>query len=573
MAIDLKSVAIKFEAKGQKQVQGAVNDIKKNIVELLNPASAVKTALAGIAGGLTGAAIGTFLRGAIDEARDAEDKLAQLRVAIENTGASFDAVNPSIDEAVGNIQNLTRYSDDAARGALTTLISISGRVGASIRALNVVTDLAAAKHIELNDAATLVGKAMIGNTTALGKMGIKVKEGADAVEVLRAKFKGFAEADAGTLTGKLDQVTNAWSDVKEAIGNVILGMGDIPGKTNAIRDALVDLKTYIDANAESWRKFVGNLLNPDWAVIRWLNSFSGWLDKIGKVLNRIGDPSGREMAGLRNLLHASTGAFGDVSGGSSTTAGRGTLPTVVVHGSQSSGGGKGGGKVVGSIGGPVGPPTIGITPDNSNPGFGGQMPTLGEERIRQLPEIINESGKEAVDRIVSLQSSLIAAVDTLGSALGDAVYNAFSAAFSGGGFGGAIKAFGKTILAGLGTVFRMIGETIIAGSALMIAIKKALMKWNPAVSLAAGIALVAIGGAIGGAAAQSAQRGFSSAGGDGSYSQPGQEMTRLKFVDRSGRPIEATQPIVNNFTVIGTHDPVAQRQIVEMIKLHNRRSA
>jgi hypothetical protein len=164
---------------------------------------------------------------------------------------------------------------------------------------------------------------MIGNVTALGKMGVKVKEGSDAVEQLRAKFKGFAESDAGTLTGKLDQVTNAWDDVKQAIGEAILGMSDVPGKTNAIRDALVNLKTYIEQNTDKWRQWGRNMLDADWGPIKVFNKIVDKINEAGLALYAMRTGDLGPLRAFRNR-----GAFDDVEGGGSTRGD--TLPTVVV---------------------------------------------------------------------------------------------------------------------------------------------------------------------------------------------------------------------------------------------------
>lgn len=229
-------------------------------------------------------------------------------------------------------------------------------------------------------------------------------------------------------------------------------------------------------------------------------------------------------------------------------------------------------------------PTFSVTPgnDGSNPftgfadtRFGGEgMKLVPEKAIKKLGELINESGQLAVKRLTDLQNTLVNAASTMAETVGDAIYNAFAAAFDGKGIGGSLKAFGKTILAGLGTVFKMVGEQVIIGAIMMKLIKQGLMKWNPALSLAAGIALVALGGAIGGMAGKAASRGFAQVSGFGGGGDGTDGLTRLKFVNRDGSipdGLNRVQPIVHNWTVIGTADPKARREISEMVDAHSRR--
>lgn len=215
-------------------------------------------------------------------------------------------------------------------------------------------------------------------------------------------------------------------------------------------------------------------------------------------------------------------------------------------------------------------PTVGITPmgEGGFQGLGTPKP-LPERIIPQLPPLINQSGKVAVDAMMKLQDTMMSAVDTLALSLADGIYNAFKNAFSGKGIGGFIEGFGKTVIAGLGTVFTMIGQQVILGSTIMLAIKKALQTWNPAISLAAGIALVALGGAIGGAVGGAAQRGFAQVGGYGGGST--QEITRLQFVNRPGYAdkLAPVQPI--SMTFIGANDPKLQREFKNVIEKANRR--
>jgi hypothetical protein len=602
MAIDLATVGVKFEAKGVAQTKGAFTEIgkeagkvRRNLLDLVNPATAVKSVLGGIAGGLTGAAIGSFLKGAIDEARDAEDKVTQLKVAVENAGESFEKTQPFIDDAAGSIQRLTRYSDDAARGALTTLITTSGNVGGSLKNLSLVADLAAAKHLDLDQAAEIVGKAMAGNTTAIGKMFGKMKEGSNVLDVVRAKVRGFAEQDANTLTGRLDQVSNAWNDVKESIGNVVLGMGDVPGQTNAIRDALIDLKSWIDDNAASWRSWVGDFVDG-------ARSTGSWLDKINEKLTKAGLTAHAMLTGnFKPLIEYLNTHDLAVRGGGSSWGDEPPKP----KGAPPRDTGNTGSAKDKAVATPRGPGSfdsvsqarideigkspimiggINANPDSQNsipiPGIGMSIDDLNgifdkyhEVREQRRDDALRKEQEEAQKTADAMRTVQDTITHGMAQTLGDSIYNAFEAAFDGKGVGGVLKAFGKTVLAGVGQIFTQLGMVYLEYGGIMQALSTLLP--NPFTAgpagLAIGAALIAMGGALGAVANNGSGRGHAHSAIHSSAA--GEQQFRLKFIDRDGRAVDAQRPVQVNATIIGPNDPRAQRDITQLIENAARRKA
>jgi hypothetical protein len=107
--------------------------------------------------------------------------------------------------------------------------------------------------------------------------------------------------------------------------------------------------------------------------------------------------------------------------------------------------------------------------------------------------------------------------ETFALTVGDAIGNAFAAAFSGEGVGGAIAAFGKTMLAGIGSIFSMMGDQYLKFGLAMKGLAPLLA--NPFTSagaaIAIGLLLKALGGALGGIARGGAP------GSGGSFRSPG----------------------------------------------------
>jgi hypothetical protein len=220
-------------------------------------------------------------------------------------------------------------------------------------------------------------------------------------------------------------------------------------------------------------------------------------------------------------------------------------------------------------------PTVGTTPQNESGAFGGSrgpLATIPESAIKKLPPIVNESGRVAVEAMTKLQSDMAAAIGTLGQTLADGIYNAFAAAFNGEGIGGVFKAFGKTVLAGIGQIFTMMGQAYLEYGIIMSGLVPTLS--NPftagPTAIAIGALLTALGAALG-AIGKGSGRGTASAG---AFREPGavtSDVVRLKFVDRPGSN-SILNPRENvTFNVFGPNDPTAQRAIVDTLKNATRR--
>lgn len=232
-----------------------VDSFGARIKGLLNPINLLKGGLASL--GVLG--FGALGKKAVESANESEAAWARVESAIEAAGITFRRVRGDLDDLFTSIQKTTRYSDDQAADAFAILMSITNDYTGSVKNLTLATNIAAAKKIDLETAAQLVGKAMIGETAALKKQGIVIGENADAIEELGKRFNGFAERDAATMQGQLRQVANAWDNVLEALGRAILGMGNASGTTNRLTTTLNGFATWIDENKADLT-FIGDQL-------------------------------------------------------------------------------------------------------------------------------------------------------------------------------------------------------------------------------------------------------------------------------------------------------------------------
>lgn len=159
----------------------------------------------------------------------------------------------------------------------------------------------------------------------------------------------------------------------------------------------------------------------------------------------------------------------------------------------------------------------------------------------------------------------------------DAIEKTMTTAFAkGGNIGSAMKAFGDTIAAGLGQMLVQQGELYLEYGGIMQGLSALL--GNPFTAgpagIAIGLALIALGSALG---ALASGGGGSGGGGSSSRGAPPSPVSFTGSLGSTGTNsaanaggITPVQPV--SVTVIGPNDPSAQRQILQLISNGQRRN-
>jgi hypothetical protein len=158
-------------------------------------------------------------------AMEAEESWSRLEGALRNAGVSFASVEKDIKAAAAAMQDLTTMGDEEFADTLTTLVQLSGDFEASMKRIQLVADLSAGAQMEYSQAAELVGRAMAGNTTQLERMFPALRGSKDVLSELAMVMEGQAARHADTLAGRVGQLSDAWGDFKEAVGNAMVQAG------------------------------------------------------------------------------------------------------------------------------------------------------------------------------------------------------------------------------------------------------------------------------------------------------------------------------------------------------------
>ena len=164
----------------------------------------------------------------IEAYKKQEQATAKLNNALQATGRAIPS--KEIQKLAGQIQKNGIFGDEAlieASAMLATFTSISD--DAMPRAMQVAADLAAQFGISLDSAAKLVGKASMGMTGDLSRVGITLsdaaKESKDFNLILKdmeGQSQGANKALGETATGGLTQLTMAWGDFMEIVGKGVV---------------------------------------------------------------------------------------------------------------------------------------------------------------------------------------------------------------------------------------------------------------------------------------------------------------------------------------------------------------
>lgn len=166
-----------------------------------------------------------------------EQAAGQLKAAISSAGQVYDDFSSRIDKTV---QQQVRFghTDEEVKDSLATLVGSFGDTNKALDEMQLVTDLAARKHISLASAAEMVAKAHGGSARLFKEFGIQVQTNTSgtkdydaALTQLAGKLQGQAAAGADTAAGKFRalkaEVENVASSFGEKFGPAILGASTI----------------------------------------------------------------------------------------------------------------------------------------------------------------------------------------------------------------------------------------------------------------------------------------------------------------------------------------------------------
>lgn len=198
-----------------------------------------------------------FITDSIKAFSEAELASRKLAAALKAQGSSVPNLKDQYDDLAKQFERTTVFSDDLITEMQTLLVQVGRVMPRDMeRALTAVTDLASGLGIDLRTATLLVGKAFAGETDTLKRYGIVIddaklkSQGINAVlDEINDKFGGQAQAAVDSYSGKIQQLTNAWNNLQEAVGGAV-------AQNELIKFALREATDAINAHNDSLGKTV-----------------------------------------------------------------------------------------------------------------------------------------------------------------------------------------------------------------------------------------------------------------------------------------------------------------------------
>lgn len=234
--------------------------VGKNLEKEAAPSGAKAGKAAGMSFGKTMfaavAAVGAFkfLSSTITEAREAEKAQIGLQAAYQKFPAMANVSFQSFNKLNAEMMRKVKFDDEALASGEAILAQFK-LTGTQIQQLiPLIADYAARTGTDIPEAATAIGRALLGNTRALKTVGIQFQATGDIgkdfgtiYDALSAKVGGFAEKEGKTASGRMDIMKNQFKEMKEAIGGALIPI------LATLMGVLAKLANFIERNI-SWLK-------------------------------------------------------------------------------------------------------------------------------------------------------------------------------------------------------------------------------------------------------------------------------------------------------------------------------
>lgn len=599
----LGELLIRLKAQGQAEVDKALQGVGLSMSKVSRAATA--------AGAAISAGLAATMALVVKNTIDGERELARLNATVRSTGAAAGFTTQQLQQFAEDIERTSIYSAGAVMDAQTRLLTYSDIQGEMFKeATQAAMDMAAALGTDLTTAAETVGRALNYPSRAMAALAqqgfvftdaqkeqIKYYEQTNQLskaqtiimDELKASYEGQADAARNTLGGALKALRNSFDalwDAPEIIRPITDGI-------NRFVDLLNDPKTRAAVTDFVYLLVEG--LGRGFAIAaRTAAFFSSYFDRTvidfeaGTVKvkkTRFGEVM-QEFAAEADALAERMGNLGRTSlaiGPQAAAMARGLAAEVAAMIALLPKRNK---------------PNLEVEPviklreltlEESNQVFLLQryMDQLGK-RSEPLQLMVPVTPKLVVPDLPQLTESELAEVaeyyrkadfgTAVGNAMVESIVGGIEQAVASGSISEGFKSLTAALLSGLGSAMIRFGQSSAAFATLMDSIMKGLSSLLPGGALAASLAMIGIGAALKGVAGGmfgGRRGGGASVGGLGGsmLSVRGSDTyTRVSLpptASAMGAGVNPLPPM--SFNIIGPNDPVAQRQITELVTKAGRR--
>lgn len=495
--IDEKTASSGFK-KLDKEFERSAKDASKSFND--NFSGRVGSAIGGLTTkilALGSAIAGAFtLSKAIKEAYQQDVAVRQLNATFAQTGIYSKQASEGFQEFANQLQATTNYSDDFILQNAATLQSLAQLNEKGLKeATKAALDLASTGLVDASTAMTMLGKAAQGEVASFTRYGISIKKGstdaetfANTLESLRKRFDGLSEKTANPFT----QFGNSLSDLLKSIGQIIIDSPALRGVMKYLLETfnkISDSIKQVSKGQDFFMPLINGLLSIgkviEFAVIRpieilWnvfnlvFNSIAMTLQSVVVAFAKVAEGvvfvgnkfnlfSDETLESFKNFSSSSLDVFGQFQ-----TGAKESLLGIFDY--------KFSDKFALEI------ENISIAASNGTATISEFINSTGD-KVKTFEEQLVELGA-AVSKV--LQQGIMKTLSTTLSSIGRSLVQG----------GSAFGDFKKMVLNILGDLAIQIGTLMIALAIGIEQLKVALANWTTVGLLAAGAALIIIGGAL-----------------------------------------------------------------------------
>jgi hypothetical protein len=262
--------------KTKKAASKAGKQSGKSFAESFNDGLKIKDIAAGaFIGGIAAdavkavaGAVADSVKATIGAAIRQEEAVNRLEASLQRVGMFSKSASQDLQNFASSLQRVTRFGDEAILEQLAFAQSLGATVEQSKQVVKAATDLSAAFNIDFNSAVRNVGRTLGGFAGELGEIIPELKNlsaeqlrAGEGITLLANKYRGFAEKDAKSFGGALDQLNNSWGDFLENIGSFITSSALVRKSISGITTVLGALNKSMSEPVVSARRLEKSLSN------------------------------------------------------------------------------------------------------------------------------------------------------------------------------------------------------------------------------------------------------------------------------------------------------------------------
>jgi len=251
-----------------------------------------------------------------------------LNRTLQNVGQGF--ANSGVEKFIKNTETASGILDEQLRPALSTLIRATGDYKKAEDLLGTSLDVSRGSGKDLASVTSALGKAYLGQTTALAKLGVgltsaqlKGKAFTDIQKQLNSLFGGQSAAFADSYAGKIAKLGVSFDNVKEIIGKGLVdafstlaqntNVDSFTGKMEATATAVADIARGIADIGVQLKNLPGLGILGKLASFAYKNSILGYLQSRGANDRAAQDALANEAASTIHTRGAGRSANQDLA--------------------------------------------------------------------------------------------------------------------------------------------------------------------------------------------------------------------------------------------------------------------